>query len=385
MVFISIYRYEKDCGRRLDTILSRAFYFCLKAEKLMAERRKKTPATIAFLLFFVCRSKKRSEFIIGCSQTSVTLSASQRRPPRVLWGIFTVESSDDMIESERRKMFRNLLAVAQNRTCPLSNVVVGCELIYTFVVGGKTEGRSYIRQLNSSSSDFLVPNYFVEDKNQSLSTYSTEDTKYGDITHLDIKENMDFDKSPTWLGYASKVMQDMEIDYVAKLDTDTLPLLDLYFRFVDKELPTNAKSHRIMAGILADTVTFFNHIPQQHYRDRANYMRPKFGDVPPHYYFRGEFYLLSKQLALDAYETYVTNFPEFPNWTRRFEDQIVTALVFASPGPVTAVLLAKSETFWKHPVKLGVEVTSKVQWHDELKGVKQRLWNQTLFEKVVQK
>ena len=306
---------------------------------------------------------------------SGTLSASQMRPSRVLWGIFTVESSDDVVESERRKMFRNLLAIAQNRTCPLSKVVVGCEIIYTFVVGGRSEGRTFIRHSNYSSLDFLVPNQFLEDKDQSLLTQTTEDTKYGDITHLDIAENMDFDKSPTWLGYASKVMQDMKIDYVAKLDTDTLPLLDLYFRFVNKELPAHAESHRIMAGILADTVTFSDHIPQKHYRDRAKYMKPKFGDVPPHYYFRGEFYLLSKQLAIDAYETYVTNFPEFPNWTRRFEDQIVTALVFASPGPVTTVLLAKSEAFWKHPVKLGVEVTSKVQWHDELKALEQRMWN----------
>lgn len=52
-------------------------------------------------------------------------------------------------------MFRNLLAVAQKKTCPLSRVTVGCEIIYTFVVGGKTEGRTFIRLPNVSSSDFF--------------------------------------------------------------------------------------------------------------------------------------------------------------------------------------------------------------------------------------
>lgn len=278
-------------------------------------------------------------------------------------------------------MFRNLLAVAQKKTCPLSRVTVGCEIIYTFVVGGKTEGRTFIRLPNVSSSDFFFSNQNLEGNNRSLSRGFTEDRKHGNITYLDIVENMDFDKSPTWLGYASSIMQDMEIDYVAKLDTDTLPLLDLYFRFVSQELPSPAGSRRIMAGILADTVTFFNHIPQQHYRDRAHYMKQKFGSIPPHYYFRGEFYLLSKQLAKDAYETYVTNFPEFPNWTRRHEDQIVSALVFTSQGPVTTVLLAKSEAFWKHPVKLGVEQISKLLWLEELSALEHRVGSNNMVEK----
>ena len=331
-------------------------------------------STVATLSSGMPNNPKRALWVSATGANPAPLR-QEERPIRVLWSIFTTESPGDKVGARYRQLFRNLFdkTVGQIRACPLSRVTPTCELIYTFVVGGNASAATSIRDLERPAAAFLLS----APSNATLSSsgpYFPDDETHDDITRLDIAENMDEDKSPTWFGHVSKIMDDLEIDYVAKLDTDTLPILDKYFAFVQQELrpappllgERKQKNHRVIVGILADLINFYDHVSKQNLRDRSNYLRPKFGNIPPHYYFRGEFYMLSRQLTKDIYHTFVTNYPQMPNWQRRFEDQIISALAFNSPGPVQSVMLSKTDAFWRHPVKLKNPKACEKAWQSEV-------------------
>ena len=309
---------------------------------------------------------------------SVEVKVKAKRPVRILWSIFTTEAPDDKDGARYRQLFRNLLdkAVGPERACPLSSSMrPSCELIYTFVVGGAnaTLAPTSIRDLKRPAAAFLVNTSNRNASSSEQAPFFPDDATHNDITRLDIAENMDQDKSPTWLGYVSKIMDEFDIDYVAKLDTDTLPILDKYFAFVQQQLQptptpneTNNNNHRVMVGILADVITWYDYVPKEHLLDRKKYLRSKFGMVTPHYFFRGEFYMLSRQLTKDVYHTNVTDYPQLPNWKQRQEDQLISLLVFKSPGPLHAVMLTPTDKFHRHPIKLEDRKVCEEVWQSEV-------------------
>lgn len=166
---------------------------------------------------------------------------------RVLMGIF---STDTQRDNARRKLIRktylsafkslNELGLEEgkiDRICALSDLQKDperfpeCTLVYTFVVGG----------LNSNSTaspteqlDDNIP--FLVDRSQVQ--YKTDEE---DITFLAIQENMNEGKSLTWFKYASTISDALDVDLIAKVDTDTV----IFPRGFLEELETVLATQRI--------------------------------------------------------------------------------------------------------------------------------------------
>lgn len=175
------------------------------------------------------------EVVVNDSNSTSTLPAEKRRF-RMLIGIFTMDSSKEFAQ---RKFLRNTylslpkffekhnvstVSQRESRICSLQDFWHGnlthredCQLLYTFVVGAADasidsratteyvrldEGRPIALESGSKKRDLEEPN---------------------DITYLNIVENMNDGKTPTWFKYASSQLpSDMDIDLIAKADTDCL-------------------------------------------------------------------------------------------------------------------------------------------------------------------
>lgn len=187
----------------------------------------------------------------------------QQRPTRVLLGIFTMLEGKAHQNKQYRQQFRRLFSLEffKGRICPVNEVTPSCDLIYTFVVGGNPSAPPSIETNVMETSSFLIKRS-IEDEPD-------------DFTILNIHENMDKGKSPTWLGYASILMDRHNIDYVGKLDTDTLPRLDHFFTFVTNVLPQPAPTHRVLVGCFADALKYSKLLPKNQLAGHLKYIKDR--------------------------------------------------------------------------------------------------------------
>lgn len=79
-----------------------------------------------------------------------------------------------------------------------------------------------------------------------------DESKEGDLVLLNIRENMNQGKSFTWLYYASNYLSGhLGIDYIGKMDTDTLISMKSYFQFHEKFLfPTPMNANTLVGHFL---------------------------------------------------------------------------------------------------------------------------------------
>jgi hypothetical protein len=163
--------------------------------------------------------------------------------PRVLLGIFSTTSLKTSYLL--RKRVRSLFELRNDtRVCLLSdfrNLSIdarrnhSCELVYTFVMGIADGGSE-------------LPTEIVGNDNRPLLANITHPDAAGDFLFLNIRENMDFGKSQTWLNYASQVAEEYEIEYVAKCDEDSVLHLPRYFQFSSDHLPPAPYNTGILSG-----------------------------------------------------------------------------------------------------------------------------------------
>ena len=141
---------------------------------------------------------------------------------------------DSGSERERRKLIRDTyLSFYKNddkhrhRICSLNDLLQGivafedCQVAYAFFVGANPSG----------PSELLFPNDsfpILATRNGTLVSQDEDD-----IVYLNIRENMEDGKSPTWLKYASMVVveKDIPFDYIAKFDSDTLVFMPAFLEF----------------------------------------------------------------------------------------------------------------------------------------------------------
>lgn len=64
-----------------------------------------------------------------------------------------------------------------------------------------------------------------------------QDVNHPDTILLNILENMDDGKSPTWFYYASQLAKQYDIDYIAKCDTDSIFSLHDFLHFAYFNMP----------------------------------------------------------------------------------------------------------------------------------------------------
>jgi hypothetical protein len=215
-----------------------------------------------------------------------------------------------------------------------------CEVLYTFVVAAhNTETEP--KQTSSSSSkmstksNHIIPTVIVDENTidaHSFECSTVEESKVikfssvahswpltlpqmptymahyndvianpNDVTILNIKENMNDGKTPTFLYWAHQMAVRYDIPYVAKCDSDSVMRWPSLLNFIDKHLPlkttsqdTSSSSTRTslpyaVLGFVRSKATWDQHADenfwQQHFKSGL------------HLYLGGSFFLMSSDLA----------------------------------------------------------------------------------------
>jgi hypothetical protein len=96
-----------------------------------------------------------------------------------------------------------------------------CQLIYTFVVGANPYGPTNLVDYYNSSHPLTLTESDVVAQFPDLILNSSSVTSSGemtmlekDILYLNIKENMEEGKTPSWFHVANTLVEEYEIDYI---------------------------------------------------------------------------------------------------------------------------------------------------------------------------
>jgi hypothetical protein len=144
---------------------------------------------------------------------------------RFLLGIFSVVNSEK--EKLRRDTIRRTyLRFYQNqqvqKICALEELLLSrddhpdCQIVYVFVAAG--------------NNDPMAPTIRMEEPLTVKNTFNDET----DIVLLNIAENMNQGKTPTFFKYASTLLDNLDIDYVIKTDSDTIIAPEAFLRQMEQ-------------------------------------------------------------------------------------------------------------------------------------------------------
>jgi hypothetical protein len=258
------------------------------------------------------------------SSSSSTTSNNQHHPVRFLWGIMTTLRPKDAIH--REVIRRTYLSYDSDRICSLSEAnqkANSCQILYTFVVGANPNAPMDLVDYKNASHPLTLEGPLDDD-----SPFET------DVTYLNIHENMEDGKMPSWFYYANTLVQDYHIDYIAKLDSDTLLFPKAFFHFVDTILP-QPQQHpikRVYGGIPYDSLNC------------GGYRREYCGDMVGATYMSGELYFMSADLS-----DFITS-PDFNREAVRLpiEDMCTGNFVHSYPKPILEAVVAPHHKLWEH-------------------------------------
>lgn len=238
----------------------------------------------------------------------------------MLLGIF---STSGQKYAKRRSLVRETyLAVKDPRLCRLSeykrqveerprNVV--CQLPYAFIIGAGGHGRPFD---HDDEESLTIPEADLD------SSIVVEE----DCIYLNIKENMEDGKSSTYFKFGADLSRSFDIDYIAKIDDDSVLAVDALLDMLNHDLPPSPYNRRHYGGA------------------------PWGSWGKDLMYGAGQFYFMSSDLA-----NYVGNILSAKQrlslmHSRHTEDGDMGAFVFSHPRPIKFISLA-SFTFWHHPRK----------------------------------
>jgi hypothetical protein len=137
-------------------------------------------------------------------------------------------------------------------------------------------------------------------------------------------------KSQSWLYYASKVVDEYDIDYIGKMDVDSVPFLDKFFDFRDHSLPPPPYNKGILAGVVRDKLWWKQDIrrhsatPKQKTKER--FFHNNYNSL--HLYVQGEMYILSKDLAEGVGRVARKETKNSKRFAEGVEDHDVSAMAF---------------------------------------------------------
>jgi len=190
----------------------------------------------------------------------------------MLLGIFST-ILEPKKEAETRQMIRDTYLSYNNdsRVCSLQDYMRlrdnntgsanNCKVVYTFVIGGLEGGPT--DHYRSKEPLTIDPDLF-------------KNIHESDVTYLNIKENMNEGKTPTWFKYCASLFGKYRFDYSAKVDQDTMINMPHFLDFIITDLAPYPYNVRIYGG---------NFI--------RNGIQTRFG----HFYASGQFYFLSSDMA----------------------------------------------------------------------------------------
>ena len=272
----------------------------------------------------------------------------------------------------------------KHRICSLQEIIRShqnitwndCQMAYTFVTGSThtTLHNRTILQTAHHSSEMILNNKH----NHHHHTHET------DVLRLDIQENGDYGKTPTWFYYATRLVQEeqLPVDYLIKTDSDTLLIPHRFFRWVQEQ----EELHHI---IISPTTSKSQQQQQQHHHRRRSRIygglpMDKFScGFPLHdhchnltcpLYMGGALYFMSMDLA----QIVATATPSIPH-----EDMAVGNALYSSTTTTTTSSFSSITNFsnpeayinmWKHPVKDPKRM--KGLWRKFLKRKRERVQKQ---------
>mmetsp|Transcript_21277 Transcript_21277/g.31508 ORF Transcript_21277/g.31508 Transcript_21277/m.31508 type:complete len:349 (+) Transcript_21277:86-1132(+) len=245
----------------------------------------------------------------------------------MLIGIFSTTGSK---YSHRRDYIRDtFLGQDEPRLCTIQEFIRQteespqkrvCQVAYTFVIGAGGHDRP---------TD--------HDDNEPL---TVDNDQFGnsedDCTYLNVMENMEDGKSPTYLKFGANIANQYGIDYITKMDDDTVLTHKNFFDWIDSDLPPTPYNTRTYGGAT----------------------RPS--RIKTTLYGAGEFYFMSTDLAdyvgnkLTTEDRLLMMHPR-----RHVEDLDMGTFVFSNPRPIKFVSMDQKK-IWSHPKK--TEDEYRTEW-----------------------
>lgn len=234
--------------------------------------------------------------------------------PTFAWGIFSTQN-----DTRARSLLRSTM-LNHSHLCPL--IVTRepkCRIRYAFVVGGNPSG----------------PTERIEGEHLLMRNHSLHQEP--DVLYLNIRENMNEGKTPTWFAYASTLK---DIDFIVKSDMDTMVDVTLWLSFATSYLSSLPIHQRIYAGRMVD---FWKcHEATRSSACSQNRGRSKNAKV----YAMGQFIMLSSDLAQQYRKLYPTT-----SRTGLHEDMDVGEVVRTLPPFVRFLPIHNDDIFWIHKIK----------------------------------
>ena len=182
-----------------------------------------------------------------------------------------------------------------------------CLLVYAFIVGGYPEGPTELLPgVITNGSDYDVPLVLTAPPppiNGSTSAGSCNDGYVGhvghngcedDIVYLNIRENMNDGKSLTFFSYGASVADELNIDFIVKMDTDAILFPQEFLRqLANFNLPkqNKEKNNSSSSSSSSSSIAIYG---------GYSWMPGLKPPCPPHptkHFFSGHFYFVSTNLA----------------------------------------------------------------------------------------
>ena len=279
---------------------------------------------------------------------TVASTTSKSATPRILIGI--VSNANNHVGKQLRNRHRQLFELwNETRLCPYKDFRKDpfgqsqCQILYTFVIGAH----------NSTSQE---PPLLVDDS-RPLELDSIplmpryKDVQQSDVTILNIQENMNQGKSPTFLYWAWKeatVHQSQHnIQYVVKCDSDAMIRHAFLLRMLHRELPWNP-SRSLVLGAFRHKTTWENMTANEEYWKESFYNGM-------HLYLGGQFYMMSMDVA-HAVIQQARHFSTL-DYLEGHEDHDTLSMAHVQVFEHNPELfirwigMPKNYRFWEHPVK----------------------------------
>jgi hypothetical protein len=185
-----------------------------------------------------------------------------------------------------------------------------CQVAYVFFMGANPDGPTELVAPNSS---------FPMEIDRSTIQNAEED-----IVYLNIKENMEDGKSQTWFKYGSMIAEEYGFDYITKVDSDSLVFIPQFLDYVDKTLKPSPYNKRVYGGI-----PFYSNSCEMNETNQPHACPlPLVGP----YYFSGEFYFMSPDLASFIASDQVDR----KKLAIYHEDVDIGNFVFSHPKPISS-------------------------------------------------
>ena len=319
--------------------------------------------------------------------------------PRVLIGIVTAANKNvaKVYRSRQRRLFE---LWKELRICTLyefeynvNQARTNCQVIYTFVMGVDSKEPRLTKIHNTSMeltsmllNDTIRPLLVNKSTFSAMSWYN--EILQQDVTLLNIKENMNQGKTPTFFYFASQVAQRYHIPYIMKCDSDAILRLTTLLQFLDSQLPLSIPTRPPTTGNIPLSETppvmigsFVHKTPWKRKADETFWKDQYHNGL--HVYLAGQCYMISTNLALELVHE-ARRIEQMPykniSYLEGHEDHDASAMIevgrhyrYRSQNPnkyrahtpldfnnntdesmlvpMRWIHMAKHYRFWEHPVK----------------------------------